>query len=165
MKEKIKKFKEEYFPFKYNRIRHHFRILDSSLNITNKSDNIILGDLERVTNNIIKKIKFYGRFNTFFYSMIYFSFFSMFFNDFLFLSELKEMIGLIIGFLGTTVFLVAVQFTNKIIELFYQDLSLISSHRMIIYAKYQKEVSEENSLEFEKSHNVFLEYFKKRYGN
>ena len=163
MGEKIKELEEEFLPFRYNRVRYHFRHLARNIEVFDKNDKYILGHLEKVTNHIIDKIKMYGKLNTFFYSMIYFSFFSMFFNDWLLFAGIREMIGMIIGFVGTTIFLIAIQFTNKIIELFYQDLSLVSSHRLIIYTKYQKKDMINDGFIGERNSNVFLDYFRKKY--
>jgi len=164
MKEKIQNLEEEYLPFRYNRIKHHFRILDKNIEITNKTDKEILSHLDKISNHIIKKIKLYGKMNSFFYFAIYFSFFSIFFNDIIFLSSVAEVVGKLIGVLGTTVFLFAAQFVKKIVELYYQDLDFISSHRIAIYSKYQKEkVKGENFSEKDNSYNSFLQYFRERY--
>jgi hypothetical protein len=164
MIDKIQDLQEDILPFRYNRIKHHFRVLKNTVKVSSTVDKKKLESLREISNGIIKKIKLYERLNSFFYFAIYFSFFSIFFNDIVFLSSITEFVGKIIGVLGTTIFLIASQFVKKIVDLYYQDLDFISIHRITIYSKYQKSVNRKNMIdESDNSYNEFLYYFRKRY--
>lgn len=150
-------------PTKYNRIRNYMELLEQNVEISSARDRKNVADIKELATNIIKKVKIYYRINVTLYFAIYFSFFSYFLQDFMLFSEIGILIGRIISVFGTTVFIIAVFFSQKIIDLYYQDLNLLTSHLIAIYTKHQKETIEEIMSDKKNIYEVFIEFFKNRY--
>ena len=150
-------------PTRYNRILNYMYSLREKITIQNPQDQKNIEEIEEIVEKIINKVKIYARFNIGLYVAIYFSFVSFFFSDIILLSELATLISRVISVFGTTVFIIGIYFSNKIIELYYQDLNLITAHLISIYTKYQKETFEELPSTASNYYRVFIEFFEKRY--
>ncbi|MFW6285921.1 MAG: hypothetical protein ACOC16_02010 [Nanoarchaeota archaeon] len=161
----IKSQLERSAPTRYNRILHYMYSLKKHIEINNKQDQENIENIEIIINRIISKVKIYSRINIILYLAIYFSFISFFFSDIFILSELSILISKIISAFGTTIFIIGIYFSNKIIELYYQDLNLITSHLISIYTKYEKENFDESPQISSNYYKVFIEFFAKRYGD
>jgi len=159
----LEKFKIRNINFaitKYQRVRNYIRDLKENIKIQKNKDSKIIKEITNLIDNKIKHIKRIYIVLYFLYFGIYFSFFSIFFSDIFFLGEFAILIGKIVGFFGTTFFLILIYFTNKIIDLYYQDLNLLTSHIISIYMdnRLQNEKNSKNESKF----NVFIDFFKKR---
>jgi len=155
--------KYNYFaPLKYNRIRNYIKNLEDNIIIKNKKDNQTVEEIKELIDVLIKKLKNYYRLNMFLYFAIYFSFVSYIFSDILIISEIAEIFGKVIGVVGTTIFFIALYFSNRIIELYYQDLNLITAHIISIYSKYEKDNIDEDTSITENYYKAFINFFKER---
>lgn len=83
----------------------------------------------------LKKVKRLYYLNLFMFIGIYFSVFSIFLPSFFTQSELGIFIGKLIGVFGTTVFIIGIFISNRVQELYYQDLNLLTSHFISIYSR------------------------------
>lgn len=145
---------------RYKRIQNYIKELEKNVII---SSNFEKNEISLINKLILDKIKFIKRANKInfvFYFGIYFSFFSIFFSNYFFLSEIADLIARIIGFFGTTIFVIGIFFINKFIDLYYQDLNLLASHIISIYQKSAK--SKIKIFEPENNYSIFIDFFKKR---
>jgi len=149
-------------PLKYNRIRNYIKNLEDNIIIKNKKDKQTITEIKELIDFLIKKLKNYYRLNSFLYFAIYFSFISYIFSDMLIISDLAEIFGKVIGILGTTVFFIALYFSNRIIDLYYQDLNLITAHLISVYSKYEKDNIDEVTDVAENYYKTFIKFFKNR---
>lgn len=149
-------------PLKYNRIRSYLDNLEQNIKIKSKKDEQIVIESKILVEDLIKKLKNYYRLNMILYFAIYFSFVSYIFSDIAIISEIAAAFGKIIGVVGTTVFFVALYFSNQIIDLYYQDLNLITAHMISIYTKHQKDNVDEIAETTGNYYKVFIEFFKER---
>ncbi|MDA3855303.1 MAG: hypothetical protein PF569_03525 [Candidatus Woesearchaeota archaeon] len=163
MLDKVREQLKTTSPTKYNRIRNYMELLEQNVEISSARDKKNVTDIKDLATNLIKKVKVYYRINIILYFAIYFSFFSYFLPDFLLFTELGVLISRVISVFGTTVFIIAVFFSQKIIDLYYQDLNLLTAHLIAIYTKHQKETIEEIMSDKKNIYEVFIEFFRKRY--
>lgn len=150
-------------PTRYNRIMSYIHNLKKNIEVKNKTDLEIIEEIEFITKEIIKKVKVYSRFNIAFYVAIYFSFISFFFGDVFILSEIAILISKVVSVFGTTIFILGIYFSQKIIDLYYQDLNLITAHLISIYSKHQKETIDELPTLTPNYYSAFIQFFKERY--
>ena len=150
-------------PTKYNRIRNYMILLEENVEISSKRDKKNVEDIKEISSSLIKKVQIYYKINIALYFAIYFSFFSYFLPDFLIFSEIGIIINRVISVAGTTIFIIALFFSQKIIDLYYQDLNLLAAHLISIYTKNQKEYIEEIMNEKKNIYEKFIEYFRTRY--
>lgn len=152
-------------PTRYNRVMSYIYNLKEHITINNKTDLEIVDEIEMIAKQIIKKVKVYTRFNLAFYFAIYFSFISFFFGDIFIVSEIATLISRVISVFGTAIFILGIYFSQKIIDLYYQDLNLITAHLISIYSKHQKETIEELPTLTSNYYAAFIDFFKRRYGD
>lgn len=160
-KKTIKKIKNA-IPTRYNRIKTYIQILDKNITITNQRDKNNVAEIKKLAYELIIKLEKYYKINLALYIAIYFSFISFFFSDIIILSEISLLISKIVGIFGTTIFLIGLFFTNKIIELHYQDLNLLTAHLISIYSKYQKDTIEEILPADQNNYSSFIDFFRKK---
>jgi len=145
---------------KYNRILNYIDNLEDKIDPkSTKEDTKITLDLKELIEDRIKRLKKLYLIGYIFYFGIYFSFISFFFSDFFLLTKIKVLVSKLIGFFGTTTFILGIFFINKIKELYYQDLNLLASHLISIYDKNMNNKSEVFN---ENEYNTFINFFKKR---
>ena len=162
MIKEVKKTIQHSTPTRYNRVLKYIHDLKENVPIKNQTDKEIVDGIEQLAKNIVKKVKIYARFNLAMYIAIYFSFISFFFTDIFIISELATIISRVVSVFGTTIFIFAIYFSQKIMELYYQDLSLITSHLIAIYTKHQKENIDELGVH-DNYYSAFIKFFEERY--
>lgn len=145
---------------RYKRIENYIDELKKNIKIKEKIDKEEISIINGMIKDRINNIKQANRINLFFYFGIYFSFFSIFFSNYFILSEINNLISKIVGFFGTTIFIVIIFFMNKFIDLYYQDLNLLSAHIISIYEKNAQ--NKLNLFENENSYGIFIDFFKRR---
>ena len=145
---------------RYRRIRRYLQNLENNITINSKRDKEILTEINILLDDRVKRIRTLYAVNTFFYIGIYFTFISLFFTEILGISIISVEVQKAISFLGTTVFIALVFLVNKMIELYYQDLTLLAAHIISIYNKNHTE--KENLFEESNSFNTYLDFFRKR---
>lgn len=160
MSNKIKNLYQKLGITRYKRIENYIQELEKNIKISSKSDDIEVSTINVMIKERIKNIKQANRINLFFYFGIYFSFFSIFFSNYFILSEINFLISQIVGFFGTTIFIIIIFFMNRFIDLYYQDLNLLSAHIISIYEKHNRTKSE--LFGQENNYGVFIDFFKKR---
>ena len=157
IKEKIDRFGFT----RYKRVLNYIANLKSSIKITSKHDKNIIAEIDELINDRVKRLEKSYTLLGFLYFAVYFSFFSLLFSDILIISELVSIFSTVISFFGTTVLIISIFFTNKVIELYYQDLNLLTAHLISIYNK----ASSNNTAELfddMNEYNSFISFFKKR---
>jgi hypothetical protein len=145
---------------RYRRIRRYLHNLESNITITIKRDKEVLAEINTLLDDRVKRIRTLYVINGFFYFGIYFSFISLFFSDFYGISIVSVEIQKAISFMGTTVFIALIFLVNKMIDLYYQDLTLLASHIISIYNKNHTE--KENLFDESNEFNKYLDFFRKR---
>ncbi len=145
---------------KYKRIENYILELENNIEIKSKKEIKIINSLKELMKEKIKHIKRLNFILYFLYFGIYFSFLSIFISNFILFNEVYNFISKIIGFFGTTIFIIGIYITNKFLEFYYQDLNLISSHLISILINN----SSKNEIFFveENSYKPFINFFKKR---
>jgi len=66
----------------------------------------------------------------------------------------------LISFFGTTIFIIGIFTTNKILDLYYEDLNLLVTHIISVYNKshsFKLDIFNDAN-----SYNKFIDFFKKR---
>lgn len=146
---------------RYKRIINYIDLLDEKITITSQHDLEVVKELKELINERLKAVKVLYIIDTISYFGIYFSFISFFLRDLFLLSEVAHVLSKAIGFFGTTLFVVILFFSNRLSNLYYQDLNLLTSHLIAIYNKYEKE---ENDPLFGKlnQYSSFINFFKKK---
>ena len=144
---------------KYKRVENYLKNLENNVKIKNKKDEALSENILKLIKDRIKRLKRLYFISYIFYFGIYFSFVSFFFSDFFFLSKISILLSKVIGFFGTTTFVLGLFFTIKIKELYYQDLNLLSSHLIVIYDN--NLIFNDNLFETNE-YNKFIDFFKKR---
>lgn len=159
MFENIKrKFKDFGFT-RLHRIERFLYHIKNTIKITSKNDKKIANDIEELIQIKMKKVKTVFIFLTICYIGIYFSFISIVLNDFIILSQLSSLINIIVGFFGTTLFIIGTFFFNNMKNLYFQDLELLSSQLIAIYTKYHTQ----DDVDFYKnnSYKAFIDFYKR----
>ncbi len=163
MIDKIRDRIKDVSPTKYNRIRNYMQLLEENVEVTNKRDKKNIDDIKELSLNLIKKIKVYYRVNIVLYIAIYFSFISFFLTDIFLLTDIANIISRVVSVVGTAVFVIALFFSQKIVDLYYQDMNLLAAHLISIYTKHQKEYFEDIMDDKKNSYEVFIDFFRRRY--
>ena len=145
---------------KFQRITDYIEDLEKNIKIKKEQDKRTISNIKNLIEEKITHIKRLYIVSYLLYFGIYFSFFSIFFSKVIFLSEFANFVTKVLGFFGTTVFIIGVFFVNKIIDLYYQDLNLLTSHLISIFMTNQ--INHENLFKDENDFNVFIDFFKKR---
>ncbi len=145
---------------RYDRIEMYLNSLNEKIKIKKKKDRESIEKTRLIINNRIKHIKRTTYILSFFYAGIYFSFISLFTSDYLFLAEITSIFGLVVSFFGTTIFFIGAYISNRILELYYQDLNLLTSHIISIYLI--NETTSDSILADENSYNHFIDFFANR---
>lgn len=159
---KRKLFSDNFFDLgftKHGRIKKYLHNLETHITIDSKKDREVLNEINVLIKDRINKIRQFNIINGILYFLIYFSFISLFFSDLFILSEFMKLLSKILSFFGTTVFIICVFFINKIIELYYQDLTLLAAHIISLYSDNhtEDEVLFNETNEFTK----FIDFFRK----
>lgn len=145
---------------RHRRVNNYLELLEEKITIKNKEDLELISDLRMLIDERVKAIKGLQIIIIIAYFGIYFSFVSFFLSGF-FISEVTTFISNIVGFFGTTLFILVLFFANRLSALHYQDIMLFSSHYIAIYEKY--DTHDKDSIFGELNHyNKFIQFFKSR---
>lgn len=156
----LKKKYKDFGITKSVRIERYLENIESKFELRNQKDKDIVNDLNKLIVDRLNRVKKVYNIELFLYAGAYFSFFSYFFSDYLVLVAINEIISIIVGFFGTTIFLIALFFTSRLKELYYQDLNLMTAHVVSIYTK--NKFTEDNLFDESNTYNAFINFFKKR---
>ena len=121
---------------RYIRIENYIKFLESNIKITNKKDIETTKNIKKIIDKKIKAIKVSYFLIIISYLGIYFSFLSLFIIDILLITKFTQLSPQTVGLMGTALFFITLFISNKLSELYYEDLSLLSSHFIAIYNKY-----------------------------
>jgi len=155
----LKKKRSFFAITRYERILNYILNLENNVKIKTKKEKEFVTEIRTLMDDRIERLKKVYLINNMFYFGIYFSFFSLFFSEIILLSDITSLVGKIVGFFGTTFFLIGVFLTNKFKELYYQDLNLLTSHLIAIY---DDNISKKAELFETNNYNSFINFFKKR---
>ncbi len=145
---------------RYKRVLKYIENLESSIKIESKKDEEIIAEINNLIADRVKRLRRSYVVLGLMYFGIYFSIFSLFFSDVFILSEIADLISKIISFFGTTLFIIGTFLTGKMIELYYQDLNLLTAHLISIFTK--NKFKDESLFENENNYSHFINFFKKR---
>jgi len=143
-----------------DRVLSYLKELDDSNNmpISNKKM-AILRELFRLVEERAKRVKLMSAIQTVCYLGIYFTFISLIFQEFVIFKYIGTIIGAIISGFGTSIFFIGVFITTQLKQLYYEDISLLSSHIISLYSTIDYTLMPEDA---ENVYKKFLEYFHKR---
>ena len=145
---------------RYIRIENYIKFLESNIKITNKKDIETTKNIKKIINEKIKAIKVFHFLIIISYLGIYFSFLSLFIIDILLLIKFTQFSAQTVGLVGTALFFITLFISNKISELYYEDLSLLSSHFIAIYNKYADK-NKKSLFSDANKHSLYIKYLKK----
>jgi hypothetical protein len=149
------------FPLtKYERIQRYIENLEDNITIKNTHDQKVLFDIRDLITQRISSLKWLTISTSILYVLLYFGFISVLFTDVLFLDEVISLINVIIGVVGTTILLILLFILNRVEEMYYGDLSLLTSHLIAIYTK--EGFSEDKMFEEVNQYEVYMAFFKER---
>jgi hypothetical protein len=142
---------------KYMRIENYIELLDKKYVVNSLKDRDRIKEIHKLIRDTLKAVKILTTVNTISYFGIYFSLISAIFSSGPILSGLTETLGAIVGFFGTTLFVVLLFFSGKLNDLYYQDLNMMTSHIITIYSNHN--MVEENLYGGENSYKSFINFF------
>ena len=102
---------------RYQRIDDYIKSLKEKSSVKNKQEKRLVDDISLLIDEKIKKVKTLGIIEVALYALLYFSFFSFIFKDFIVLSEFAKIIGVVVGLIGTTVIILVLFLINRTKEL------------------------------------------------
>ncbi len=143
---------------RYYRVKNYLKDLDEHIDIKSKKDRKRIDDMILIIDKVIKRLSRIYTTEIVFYCIIYFSFISYFFSDFFLLSQLAILVSQIISIIGTTIFFIFLFITNKMKNLYYQDMNLLTSHVISIYSKYEETATAKKK----EGPDIYIEFFKTR---
>lgn len=146
---------------RYGRIEKYLQNLRENITLT-QNDREIVDEINEIIEGRIKGLKRINIITVFLYLGVYFSFVSFFFNEFYFLEQVGQLIKTIISVFGTTVLLIAIFFVNKIKELHYGDLNLLTAHIISIYNNKFVIDEEISRITNKNDYEAFIRFFRKR---
>jgi hypothetical protein len=144
---------------KYMRIENYIDLLDKKYVITSLTDRERVKEIHQLIGETLKAVKVLTTINTISYFGIYFSIISAVFSSGTILYGLTETIGVVVGFFGTTLFVVLLFFSGKLNDLYYQDLNMMTSHIITIYSSHN--MVEDTLYGGENNYQTFINFFKK----
>lgn len=145
---------------KYERIQNYIDNLEKNIKIENHIDKSHISELRLLIDDRISRLKKLYLITLTMYIGIYFSFFSLLFSNTVILSEIAHFLNILISFVGTTALIVCIFFINKLREVYYQDLNLLSAHLISIFNN-QKNI-DKPLFPDSNSYNEFITFFKRR---
>ncbi len=145
---------------RYDRIHRYIENLEDNIKINNNKDKKVLEDIRGLIDHRISSLRKLSFATGTIYILLYFGFISAIFTDIFFLNDVINLINVIIGVVGTTILVIILYILNRVEEMFYGDLNLLSSHLISIYTK--EGFSDQKMFEETNQYEVFLSFFKKR---
>lgn len=145
---------------RFTRIRNYVKILESKYEVESMKELNSLKELKNIIDDRISKLREIYIISAILYFAIYISVFSFFFSNLFFISDFVKFISEIISFFGTFVFLIILFFVNRLKELYYSDLLLLSAHVISIYNRYEPYT--DTLFDDSNEYNSFLSYFRSK---
>ncbi|MCA9495701.1 MAG: hypothetical protein KC589_02065 [Nanoarchaeota archaeon] len=145
---------------KYERIQNYIDNLEKHIKIESRTDQSHIDEIKLLIDDRIKRLKRLYIISFIFYIGIYFSFFSLLFANTIILSEIANLINILVSFVGTTAFIIGIFFVNKLREIYYQDLNLLSAHLISIFNDQKKR--DAPLFPDSNGYNQFISFFKRR---
>ena len=142
---------------KYMRIENYIELLDKKYIVNSLKDRDRIKEIRCLIHDTLKAVKILTTVNTIYYFGIYFSLISAIFSGGAILEGVTETLGAIVGFFGTTLFVVLLFFTGKLNDLYNQDLNMMTSHIITIYSNHN--MVEDNLYGGENSYQSFINFF------
>lgn len=159
MFENIRKKIRDFGFTRLHRIERYLFYLKDTTKIKSKNDLKLIEDISSLIDKKSKKVKKVTVFLVICYLGVYFSLVSFFLNNFFLLEEITYLINRIIGFFGTTIFLIGIFVFSNIKNLYFQDLELLSSQLISLYTKYYTQ--DEQHLLKKNSYKAFIDFYNK----
>lgn len=125
-----------------------------------KKDLEIAVEIRELIDYRLNKVKRLYYLNIIFFVGVYFAVFSIFLPSSVISSELGTFLSKLIGLIGTTLFIIAIFISNRIQELYYQDLNLLTSHYISIYSR--NETKGTNLRGAISAYHDFVQFFKNK---
>ena len=158
-------FKDKYSRIgyiRYKRILMYLHNFSEKVEVKDETDIKTLEEIKNLMNERVRAVRILYFLTNFSYFGIYFSFISIFLSDLIFLSDVNSVLTDIIGFFGTALFVILLFFSQRLSELYYEDLNLLASHAIAIYNNY--EMPNGDTIFSEMNNYIsFINFFKKRY--
>lgn len=145
---------------KYERIERYIENLEENISIKNTKDKKILLDIKDLIDHRLKSLRKLAFFTGTLYILLYFGFISAIFTDVFILDDVINIINVIIGIVGTTLIVILLYILTRVEEMYYGDLTLLTSHLISIYTK--EGFNDEKMFKEVNQYEVFLAFFKKR---
>ena len=142
---------------KYMRIENYIELLDKKYIVSSLKDKQRIKEIHNLIHETLKAVKVLTTINTISYFGIYFSLISAVFSSGPILSGVTETLGAIVGFFGTTLFVVLLFFSGKLNDLYYQDLNMMTAHIITIYSNHN--MVEETLYGGENTYQSFINFF------
>ena len=142
------------------RIVSYIENLESSVKIKSKKDREFIDQIEEIIYERISRIRRLYVLLGIFYFGIYFSLFSLFFSNLFIISEIADVVSKIASFFGTTAFIIGVFVVSRLIELYFQDLNLLTAHLIAVYNS--NGLYEEDLFVNRNQYENFISFFKRR---
>lgn len=161
MKEKILETYEKVGYTRYKRIENYIKLLETSYDVKSEKDAENIKELKFLIFDTLKAVKILSVVITISYLGIYFSAISAIFSTGTVLPFLTEAVGKIVGFFGTTLFMATLLIANKLNELYYQDLNLLTSHLIVLYNKHK--LNKDTLFDAGNAYHSFIKFFKKSF--
>ncbi len=120
---------------RYKRVENYIYDLDKKIKLSEKDKEVVEGIREDI-DIIIKRIKRLNKIRIGLYLLIYFSFVTYVFSGMEWLYELNFIVAKIVGVVGTPVLIVGLYLINNVVELYYQDINLLTMSIVAVYSKY-----------------------------
>jgi hypothetical protein len=145
---------------KYERTQRYIENLEDNIVINNPHDKKVISDIRDLISGRISSIRWLSYSIGFLYVLLYFSFVSFIFSDVFFIGDVINIINVILGVLGTTVIVILIYLLTRVEDMYYTDLSLLTSHLIAIYTK--EGFSEDKMFEEVNQYEVYMAFFKER---
>lgn len=144
---------------RFDRIEKYLRSIETH-KLKGKKDIETAIEIKELIDYRLKKVKRLYYLNIMFFVGVYFSVFSIFLPSAFTSSELGTFLSKLIGLIGTTLFIIAIFISNRIQELYYQDLNLLTSHYISIYSR--NETKGANLRGAISAYHDFVQFFKNK---
>ncbi len=146
---------------RFERVEKYVKNIEENIKLKDKKDIEIAKEIKKLIKERVKAMRYLTWTSYVLYLLIYFSFVSLVLREFVFLSEVAKILNYILSIVGTTVLVIITYGISRLKELYYTDLTLLSSHFISIYSK--AGFKEEKDMFSEKNeYEIFINFFKKR---
>ena len=148
---------------RYRRIDNYLKLMEDNYDVTDESDKHTLKDINDLIDERVKALKALYVVIVVSYIGIYISVLSFMFSDVFIISEITTALSKALGFFGSTLFIITLFVSNRLNNLYYEDLSLLAAHAISIYNNYKIKAKEESIFEDRNEFITFINFFKYRF--